>query len=290
MVVAATILAIGIVLWLVINYFDPRSLALLNPEGFIAKEEANLMLIAVSLMLIVAIPMWVMAFFFAWKYRAGNKHATYTPNWDRSSMLESLWWVVPTGIIMVLAVVTWKASHDLHPYKAVASSEDPITIQVVALRWKWLFIYPEQKIATVNTLQIPEDTPIKFELTADAPMSSFWIPKLGGQIYAMNGMATKLNLIADSRGEFPGYAAEINGRGFSGMKFITKATSKEEFDAWVETVKFYGDSLDFETFGKLSEPSVNDSIKTYELADPAIFQKVIKKYMPETHKENEHTH
>jgi cytochrome o ubiquinol oxidase subunit 2 len=215
--------------------------ALLNPKGLIALEERNLMITAVLLMLIVVIPAFIMLAVFAWKYRAGNSRTDLIQNpglYNHSAKVVFLWWLFPSLIIFVLAMTTWHKTHALDPYKPIVSETKPITIQVVALQWKWLFIYPEQDIATVNFIQFPVNVPINFELTADnAPMNSFWIPELSGQMYAMAGMSTKLHLIANTTGDFAGSAAEISGKGFSGMRFVARASSQAEFDDWVFQAK-----------------------------------------------------
>jgi cytochrome o ubiquinol oxidase subunit 2 len=182
----------------------------------------------VLLMLLVAVPLLVMAFTFAWKYRATNiPKQKHSPNWSGGK--AKLIFVLPAAVVAVLAVLIWKQSHVLDPYKPLQAKAQPITIQVVALQWKWLFIYPEQGIATVNFVEFPKATPVNFVLTADAPMNSFWIPQLGGQIYAMSGMATQTHLMADEVGEYAGSAAEISGAGFANMKFTAKSTTNEDF-------------------------------------------------------------
>ena len=163
--------------------------------------------------------------------------AKHAPDWEHNYIAEYCWWGVPIVIIVILAVTTWKSSHDLNPFKPIESEKKPLAIQVVALHWKWLFIYPEQGIATVNFVQFPEKTPINFEITSDAPMNSFWIPQLGGQIYAMPAMRSKLHLIANEIGSFRGVSANISGKGFAGMTFTAKSSSEEDFDAWVQSGK-----------------------------------------------------
>src|SRR3989344_6897846 len=210
--------------------------ALFNPKGWIASEQKELIITATMLMLMAVIPVLVITFVFAWKYRAGN-NAKYAPTFDHSRLLQFTWWTALCAIIVVLSVIAWKSSYALDPRKTLKSNIKPITIQVVALEWKWLFIYPEQNIATVNFVQFPEDTPINFRITGDAPMNSFWIPQLAGQIYAMAGMDTALHVMAEETGEYMGVSSNYSGYGFSGMKFTAKATSREEFDLWIETVR-----------------------------------------------------
>ena len=170
-------------------YISSHNIAVLEPKGMIGLKERELIITASLLMLIVVIPVLVLAIVFGWKYREG-RDAKHTPDWEHNSIAECCWWGVPVVIIIILAVITWKTSHELNPFKPIQNGKKPIEIQAVALNWKWLFIYPEQQIATVNYVRFPDNTPINFEITADAPMNSFWIPQLGGQIYAMPAMRT----------------------------------------------------------------------------------------------------
>jgi len=188
-------------------------------------------------------------------------------------------WAIPTVFMLVLASVMWSATHKLAPQKAIASGTKPLTVQVIAMRWKWLFIYPEQNIATVNFVQVPTGTPVLFELTADeAPMSSFWIPHWGGQLYAMTGHVNPLNLLAETPGDYAGRSAEINGAGFAGMKFVAHASSKEDFDVWVKSVQLSSDVLDSEKYGMLLKPSENNTATFYSKADTDVYDNVLTKY------------
>jgi cytochrome o ubiquinol oxidase subunit II len=193
---------------------------------------------------------------------------------------------------MILSVIIWKSSHDLDPFKPLDSTKEPLTVQVVALQWKWLFIYPEQDIATVNTLRIPENTPINFQITADAPMNSFWIPSLGGQIYAMPGMMTKLHLDGTVQGVYEGSSANISGEGFSSMRFKTHVDSLETFNHWVDqTVKREGKDLTTEVYDELAEPSRDVLPIYYKSRDPSLYDKIIMKYMtPGAQSEGNHEH
>lgn len=266
------------------------NVAVLHPQGDIATKERNLMLITVLLGVIVIIPVFTMLFTIAWKYRADNTKAKYEPEWDHSRLFETIWWGVPCVIILVLGVITWQAAHTLDPYKQLDSKAKPINVQVVALQWKWLFIYPEEQIASVNMVQFPEDRPINFQITADAPMNSFWIPKLGGQIYAMSGMSTNLHLIADHIGEYAGSSANISGEGFAGMKFTAKATSEADFDAWVNTTKQSSNMLDMTEYTKLASPSKDVSPKTYMLMQNDLYDKIVMKYMAPESKNQQMNH
>ncbi|MGI8419743.1 MAG: ubiquinol oxidase subunit II [Candidatus Levyibacteriota bacterium] len=253
---------------------------ILNPQGIVALQERNLIFVAVSLMLIVVIPVFALAFYVGWKYHANNTKATYIPDWDRNDKLQFFIWGFPTLIICILAGMVWVYAHKLDPHKALASSTKPITIQVVALRWKWLFIYPEQKIATVNYVVFPEKTPIDFELTAyDTPMNSFWIPQLGGQIYAMSGMATQTHLMADGIGEYRGSNAEISGAGFADMTFTAKSVSQNDFNSWVSSVKQSPLTLDQTVVGRLSKPSKDMPPTSYSSTQDNLYTTIVIKYM-----------
>ena len=249
----------------------------LNPMGMIALKQRSLIYTSTLLMLIVVIPVFILAVVIAWKYRASNEKAKYTPDWDNNILAECIWWGFPLAIIVILSVVVWKSSHELDPFKPIESNAKPITIQVVALQWKWLFIYPEYNIATVNFIQFPEKTPLNFEITADAPMNSFWIPKLGGQIYAMAGMKTKLHLIANEVGIFRGSSANLSGEGFAGMTFTAEASEASDFDKWVRSIQKSSPSLNLETYHQLAKPSSNNPVASYKLQDKDLFEQIVRK-------------
>ncbi len=255
------------------------TVAVMEPKGIIALKQRNLIVISTLLMLIVVIPVFILTFGIAWKYRASNKKAKYTPDWDFNLLYESLWWGLPCVIVIALSVLAYKSSHELDPFKPIESDAKPVKIQVIALAWKWLFIYPEHDIATVNFIQFPEKTPLNFEITADAPMNSFWIPQLGGQIYAMPGMKAKLHLMADAPGSFRGSSANLSGDGFAGMTFVAKASSQAEFDAWVQSVKQTPNQLSLTEYNKLTRPSENNPIAYYRLMEEDLCDRVVMKYM-----------
>jgi len=252
--------------------------ALLNPKGVVAAGEKRVTISAVLLMLIVVVPVLSAAFFIAHKYRADGS-AEYRPNWDEDAKLQFFWWAFPGVIVICLGILTWKASHAFDPFRHLDSNVTPITIEVISLNWKWLFIYPKQNIATVNFIEFPAQTPVNFVLTSDAPMNSFWIPQLGGQMYAMAGMTTQLHLIADQSGEFGGSAAEINGKGFAGMRFAVKAVSDSEFDNWLKSVHAGQLSLDMNTYEQLAAPSTNNLPAFYGQVEPDLFNAIVQKYM-----------
>ncbi len=259
-------------------YFEHHTVAVLSPRGPIALKEKNLLLTAVSLMLIVVIPVFILTFYTVYKYRDGHK-GKYKPDFDHSVILESIWWLIPTILISVLAVITWRATHELDPFKTIASKQSTLSIEVVALDWKWLFIYPSQNIASLNYLVLPINHPITFYVTADAPMNSFWIPQLSGQIYAMAGMSTKLNLMATSVGSYYGSSANISGTGFADMHFNTQAVSLKDFNSWVNTVSSSKTTLTLATYNKLAKPSYNNPITYYKNPAPNLYTSIINKFM-----------
>lgn len=286
------VLAILVALWgvgLLALLINGTNVAVLNTEGTIANQQRELIIFASALSLIVVIPVFAMMFFIAWKYRVSNKKAKYHPNWDHSKVAETIWWGVPILLIVILAAVAFVSSHELDPYKPLVSDKKPIKVQVVALNWKWLFIYPEQNIATVNYVQFPANTPVNFEITSDAPMNSFWIPQLGGQVYAMAGMTSELHLMADGIGSYKGSSANLSGEGFSGMKFTAESTSQHDFETWAQSVKQSSKKLSLDTYNDLSKPSKNNSATSYALQKKDLFDTVIMKYMaPTSEDETQH--
>ncbi len=254
------------------------SLTLLNPEGVVALAERGLMIQATFFMLIVAVPVFALIFFFAWHYRASNTKAKYTPDWAHSNMEELVWWAIPLEIVLVLGALTWGSTHELDPTRALGNTP-PIVIEAVALDWKWLFIYPEQNIATVNEVVFPAGKPVEFRITADAPMNSFWIPSLGGQIYAMTGMVTELNLLASSTGEFIGRSANYSGEGFAKMKFVARSVSEEDFESWVSEVHTNVSMLDPDSYNDLSRPNTVSAPIYFGSIDTRLFDSIVRKFM-----------
>jgi cytochrome o ubiquinol oxidase subunit 2 len=277
-IIAVILLALGVLTAATI-FFSVTNVAVLNPKGDIAAQQRDLIMFTVMLISIVVIPVFIMLAVFGWKYREGNKKAKYAPNWDGNWLLETIWWGIPIIIISILGVVTWQTSHSLDPFKALDSTTKPLSVQVVALQWKWLFIYPQQRIASVNQLQIPKDTPINFTITADSPMNSFWIPSLGGQVYAMAGMSTQLHLIADEAGDYKGSSANISGKGFADMAFTARASSQADFDAWVDEVAQSKQGLDMATYNDIAQPGSVKAPTYYVLKDTDLYDKIVMKYM-----------
>ncbi|TCV94399.1 cytochrome o ubiquinol oxidase subunit II [Biostraticola tofi] len=256
-------------------------MALMNPKGQIGLEQRSLILTALGLMLIVVIPAIVMAVVFAIKYRASNTKATYSPNWSHSNKVELVVWTVPILIIIFLAILTWKSTHALDPRKPIESDAPTMTIQVVAMDWKWLFIYPEQGIATVNEIAFPQHVPVKFEITSNSVMNSFFIPRLGGQLYAMAGMNSTLHLIANEPGSYNGISSNFSGKGFSGMKFTAIATEDQQgFEQWVQKAKSSPNTLTtMEAYEQLAAPSEYHPVEYFSSVKPDLYQSVIGKFM-----------
>jgi cytochrome o ubiquinol oxidase subunit 2 len=257
-----------------------KEAVLLNPKGLLGQEELDLIIIALVLMLLIVIPVIVMTFIFAYKYRETNTKAKYDPDWHHSNKIETVVWGIPIVIIVILATITWKTTHTLDPYKPIeVPGVKPLTIQVVALDWRWLFIYPEQNIATINFVQFPENVPIDFKVTADAPMNSFMIPQIGGQIYAMAGMQTHLHLIADTPGDYAGRSVSYSGHGFSGMTFVARVSSASDFQAWVAKVKQGPQQLSASLYNQLSQQSCESEQHFYSAVSPRLYDNIIMKYM-----------
>ncbi len=257
---------------------------LTHPKGLIAQKELDLIVTMILLMLIIVVPTFVVLFTVAWRYRAKNAKVKRDPEHTHSIFSELLLWIAPASIVTGLSIITWYAAHELDPFKPLKSDVKPLTIQVVAIDWKWLFIYPEQGIATVNYIQFPEKTPINFRLAADgSPMNSFWMPQLSGQIYCMTGMVTPLHIIADGTGTYAGRAAEINGRGLADMTFTAQSTTQAEFDGWVEQVKQSPLQLDTNAYNELLLPSINHPVTLYSYVEEDLFNKIVMKYMHPMH-------
>nr|WP_322011690.1 ubiquinol oxidase subunit II [Paraburkholderia sp. J12] len=255
------------------------NMVLLDPKGDIGVQEKHLILIALGLMLLVVIPVIALTLWFAWRYRAGNPRATYAPKWAHSTVIEVVVWSIPCVIVLTLGVLIWRTTHALDPYRPIESQEKPLRVEVVALNWKWLFIYPDYGVASVNQLAIPVGTPVSFRITAESLMNSFFIPQLGSQVYAMSGMQTKLHLIANAPGVYAGRSAAFSGPGFSDMHFDTVATSRADFDAWIARAKASPEHLDVAAYTRLAQPGEKAPVTLYSGVVPGLFDGVANKYM-----------
>jgi len=282
-VVISSLVAVGIVALLAF-VMQGRDIPVLQTHGTIANQQRDLIILVFALGMLVVIPVLTLLFVVAWKFRAGNTKAKYDPEFDGSFKLEALWWGVPCLFIIVLAIITGISTHALDPYKKLESNVEPLNVQVVALEWKWLFIYPEKGIATLNYLNIPENTPINLTLTSDAPMNSFWVPALAGQVYTMTGMSTKLHLMADKVGNYRGSSANISGDGFADMTFPVNAMSDTAFSKWAIDSANSKNALDSSSYAKLAEQSKDDGEKTYMLMNNDLYNEIVMKYMSEDSK------
>lgn len=274
--VLAVVAAMGLLVW----YLKRHTVAVLSPAGQISAQEKHLMAIGIGLSVIVVVPVYIMTASIAWRYRENNKKPrAYTPDWDGSRLYESIWWGIPIVIIAFLSVITWQSAHQLDPFRPLSSTKAPVTVQVVSLDWKWLFIYPKQQVASVNELVVPVDTPINLDLTSDSVMNSFWVPQLGGQIYTMPGMITQLHLNATRPGSFFGSPANIAGRGYARMDFRVRATSASDFTAWLGTARTSQKELNLKTYNTLAAPSDDYPVTTYAHPISGLFQDIVTKYM-----------
>lgn len=253
--------------------------ALMDSKGQIGQEQTRLILTVFGLMMIVVIPVIGMTLWFALRYRRSSKHAVYHPDWSHSNAIEVVVWLIPCVIIAILATMTWKTSHSLDPHKPLESDVAPMEIQVVSLDWKWLFIYPEQGIATVNEVAFPEDVPVRFRVTSGSVMNSFFIPRLGSQIYAMAGMDNDVHLIANEEGVYPGRSTNYSGAGFAGMTFKAHATSQQGFEDWVADVRESQDNLTFpEQYNALARPTQDAPVQYFSEISPRLYEDIIQSF------------
>ncbi len=256
----------------------------MKPFGDVAIQQRDLIVVSTILMLLIVVPVMFLTLFFAWRYRESNKDAKYDPEWHHSTGLELVIWSAPLLIIIALGAITWIATHTLDPYRpldridaarAIPADVKPLKVQVVALDWKWLFIYPDYGIATVNEMAAPVDVPIEFSITASSVMNSFFVPALAGQIYAMPAMQTKLHAVINKAGDYEGFSANYSGHGFSHMRFRFLGTSGDDFDAWVAKVKAEGGKLDRADYQVLEKPSEREPVRYYANAEPQLFDAVL---------------
>lgn len=251
----------------------------LNPKGPVAAKQLDLIVITTILCAIIIVPVLILTFIIVWRYRASNKNVEYKPEWAHSNLLETIWWGIPIVIVIVLAIITVRYTHDLEPSKPLESDKEAITIQAVSLNWKWLFLYPEEGVATLNTITIPEDRPVRFEITADSPMNSFWIPELGGQIYAMSGMSMALYLQADEPGTYFGRAANFTGEHFENMDFDVHATSEADYEQWIEEARSSSNTITAESYEEMAQPSEKEEPTLYASFPEGLYESIVTKYM-----------
>jgi cytochrome o ubiquinol oxidase subunit 2 len=260
------------------------NMVVIDPAGDVARQQGNLVMISTGLMLLVIVPVMILTVLFAWRYRAANREARYEPDWDHSTQLELVIWAAPLLIIICLGALTWVSTHLLDPYRPLARTAPgapveptakPLDVQVVALDWKWLFIYPEQGIATVNELALPVNRPVRFSISASSVMNSFYIPAMAGQIYAMPGMETKLHAVLNHPGTYDGFSANYSGAGFSGMRFKVKGMDDAAFAQWVATARTGTRTLDRATYLALERPSENVRVQRFASVEGGLFDAVV---------------
>jgi cytochrome o ubiquinol oxidase subunit II len=253
---------------------------ILDPQGPIGAADKTILIDSLAIMLAIIVPTIVAIFAFAFWFRASNASARYLPHWAYSGRIELVVWSIPTLTIILLGGVAWIGAHQLDPAKPVEGSAKPLTIQVVSLDWKWLFIYPDQEVATINTLTVPASVPLRFELTSSSVMNVFFIPQFGSMIYTMNGMATQINLRADRPGTFEGLSAHFSGDGFSDMHFDVHVVPSEQFSKWAQDASRAEKSLDEASYGEIARPSTKSEPAIYRLGDSQLFHSIVTQKLP----------
>lgn len=273
--VIGLLLLVGLAAW----YLPAHPIPVLEPHGPVGQKERNLFWFALALSAIVVLPVFGLLFSFAWRYRESNTRAKYTPELTGSRRAETIWWLIPTLLILILSVVAWNSSHALDPSRPLASSIKPLEVQVISLQWKWLFLYPDQQVASLNQLYLPVNRPIDLTLTSDAPMNSFWLPQLGGQIYTMPGMSTQLHLMANKTGTYRGQSANISGQGFAAMHFTAQAMSDRAFSEWLQTAQLSPQQLNQAAYDQLAKPGTPSRPAVYSALSPGLYDRAVMKYM-----------
>jgi len=247
----------------------------LDPQGPVASAERLLLINSTAIMLVVVIPVIAAALVFAWWYRSANTRANRGADESYEERIEFVVWSIPALTVILLGGVIWIGSHQLDPRAPIPGHSDPLRVDVVALDWKWLFIYPDQGVAAVNQLVIPAATPVEFRLTSATVMNSFFVPQLGSQIYTMGGMTTHLNLLADKPGEYPGFSANFSGEGFPWMRFVVRSMPVGDFTAWLKQTRGTGSSLDDAGYAELAKPSKAVPPTTYRSVEPKLFERIL---------------
>jgi cytochrome o ubiquinol oxidase subunit 2 len=254
--------------------------SVLDPKGPIGLAEKTILIDSVAIMLAIVVPTIAATLGFAWWFRASNTRAKFLPDWEYSGRIELMVWSVPLLVIILLGGVAWIGSHELDPAEPLTSNTPPLEVQAVSLDWKWLFIYPDQHIASVNQLEIPAGVPVHFSLTSGSVMSAFFIPQLGSMIYTMNHMATRLNLLADEPGTLLGLSSQYSGAGFSGMRFDVRVVPADQFAAWIAAARNTGATLDAASYINLTKQSSGVAPFTFRAADPTLFQQIVSQALP----------
>lgn len=273
----------GVVALVLLLILFSSDMVLFNSKGSIGNQQEDLIITSVLLMAIVIVPVLIMSVYFPYKYRHSNKNAKYKPKWEHSTLIEVVVWTVPCIIIIILGTITYQTAFSLDPRQDIESDKKPLTVQVVAMNWKWLFIYPEQQIATVNELTIPVNRPVKFLVTSDTTMNSFFIPQLGSQVYAMAGMENRISLMGVEKGVYRGMSANYSGFGFANMHFKAHVTSEDDFGLWINKVKASKQTLNDKSYVSLTE-NAKEQIKAphpityFSTVNPLRFKDIIEKH------------
>ena len=252
----------------------------LDPQGPVSAAEKLILINATGIMLVVVVPVIVLTLAFAWWYRASNRRAVFRPDLVYSGSIELVVWSIPAMVVILLAGVAWIGAHDLDPAVKLKSDVAPVRIEAVSLDWKWLFIYPDVRVATVNQLVVPVGTPLEFTLTSASVMNAFFIPQLGSQIYTMPGMSTHLNLLAGHGGDYPGISSHFSGDGFSDMRFAVHAVPASEFDTWLAQMRSGTAVLSTSAYTELAQPSKNLAPQTYADVDPMLYEYILRQAAP----------
>jgi cytochrome o ubiquinol oxidase subunit 2 len=252
----------------------------LDGKGPVGSAEANILIIATVIMLAIILPTMIATVVFALWYRESNPKALYRPDWAFSGRIELVVWSVPFLTIAFLGGIAWIGAHQLDPATPLASDKKPLEVQVVSLDWKWLFIYPEQGVASINELVVPAATPVKFRLTSSSVWNSFFVPKLGSMIYTMRGMVTRLNLMADQEGELYGLSTHFSGDGFSDMNFPVRSVSDAAFADWVKGAKGSGKALDRASYAEAAKQSIADAPRSFGSVEPGLFDGIVAQTVP----------
>lgn len=281
--IKVALILLSVVSLVLLGLLFSTNMVLFDPKGPIGLAQESLIITSVLLMALIIIPVLFMSVYFPYKYRHTNKDAEYKPDWEHSTKIEIVVWAVPCLIILALGWVTYLTTYSLDPRKELVSDKEPLTIQVVAMNWKWLFIYPEQQVATVNEVAFPIDRPVEFLVTSDTTMNSFFIPQLGSQVYAMAGMENRVNLMANEQGVYRGMSANYSGFGFANMRFKAHATDDAAFEQWISEVKSSPQVLNDASYAELTA-NAKEQIKTphpvtyYATVDPLRFKDIIEKH------------
>lgn len=262
------------------------NLLVLDPAGDVARQQGRLIVVSTVLMLLIIVPVIVLTLLFAWRYRESNREAVYDPDWDHSTQLELVIWAAPLLIIIALGAITWISTHTLDPYRPlarldaqrpIAPGTEPLVVEVVAMDWKWLFLYPEQGIATVNEMAAPVDRPIRFRITATSVMNAFYVPALAGMIYAMPGMETTLHAVINQPGDHEGFSANYSGAGFSKMRFRFRGLDDAGFAQWVQQARAGGTELSREAYLQLERPSEREPVRRYARVAGGLYDAVVQR-------------